>query len=505
MNKAEKSTYNLTRGDVDTTKACHAPFVSMNFDQYGNISVCCFNKSHRLGQFPKDSISTAWNSLNKTELQASMARFDLSKGCKNCSQQIKSGNFKNSLAQNFDQFAKFKNKVQKLRNHIFNTPYKHSEWPQLMEFELTNTCNLECVMCSGKFSSLIRKNQENLPPLHDPYDESFFNQLRPFISTLKEARFLGGEPFLIDSYWKIWDIILEINPEISISITTNATVLNNRVIKILDELKPNLTLSIDSLRKETYEKIRKNARFDHVLENINFFINWGRQSRRSVSIAVCPMTLNWEEIPDIVEFCNESNIEISFNTVIFPVKFSLHHLSTEELSLIINKYQTHNWRKYQTQIESHNLSVFKNLIDSLQYYANDKFSKIDPLIDFLEEGSESEIQKSINIIISAQLDKNLILIEKAFVNDPELLVAGYMSLSKSLMQNDNGIESNQKIELLEQNVKSRFSSHQKLQLLCTSPIHVIETFKNLSLSQVNDYLLSENKLNVWLSKNTQLQ
>src|SRR5205814_4784152 len=104
--------------------------------------------------------------------------------------------------------------------------YPHNpERPRIMEFCLENTCNLACVMCNSLLSSSIRKN-EHLPPLKKQYDEHFADQLIPYIPYLKEAIFSGGEPFLIPLYYKIWEQMLDINPDITICVVTNGSTLN---------------------------------------------------------------------------------------------------------------------------------------------------------------------------------------------------------------------------------------------------------------------------------------
>jgi MoaA/NifB/PqqE/SkfB family radical SAM enzyme len=75
----------------------------------------------------------------------------------------------------------------------------------MMELEIENTCNLECVMCIGELSSAIRKNRDKLPPIKSPYNEAFVEQLEEFIPHLKELRFNGGEPFLINSVFRIFE------------------------------------------------------------------------------------------------------------------------------------------------------------------------------------------------------------------------------------------------------------------------------------------------------------
>src|SRR5690606_6216470 len=86
---------------------------------------------------------------------------------------------------------------------LYDYNYEVQEYPAVMEFELSNKCNLECVMCKGELSSTIRKQRDKLPPLNTPYDSTFVEQLKEFIPHLKEAKFLGGEPFLIDIYYEI--------------------------------------------------------------------------------------------------------------------------------------------------------------------------------------------------------------------------------------------------------------------------------------------------------------
>jgi MoaA/NifB/PqqE/SkfB family radical SAM enzyme len=61
---------------------------------------------------------------------------------------------------------------------------KHSgRYPSMLELELNNTCNLECVMCIGELSSSIRKNREKLPAIRSPYDEAFVEPTRRVYSS----------------------------------------------------------------------------------------------------------------------------------------------------------------------------------------------------------------------------------------------------------------------------------------------------------------------------------
>lgn len=315
---------------------CQAPFANLNFDQYGNAKVCCYNNTHVLGKVPLQSLEDIWFGEKAEQLREYMKEPDLSHGCELCAFQVNRRNFSNSRVLGFDHYVRSKLPIGKWLEK--RAPkVRH---PQCIEFELENTCNLECVMCNGKFSSLIRKNRENLPPLESPYGKEFLTQLETFIPHLTEAKFLGGEPFLIPIYYQIWEKILEQKPNIRVSITTNGTVNTKKVRQYLELLKPNLIISIDSIVKETYLKIRKNANFDKVMENVSFFHELTKKWGRELTFAVCPMTLNFSEMPELIRYCDERKIRVYFNTVESPHELSLSRIGAKELSKVRTEFES---------------------------------------------------------------------------------------------------------------------------------------------------------------------
>lgn len=326
--------YNKSRINSNKPAICLAPSSSMNFEQGGAVTACCYNRQHTFGTYPKESLYNMWFGKAAQHLRNAMTENDLSQGCYLCEQQIVLGNYANTLAKGFDVYDQKKDAQSWFKWDFWRQKTEES-YPKVLEFELDNTCNLECKMCSGKFSSLIRKNREKLPPLENVYDDQFVDQLDQFLPHIKEAKFLGGEPFLIPIYWKIWDRILQINPSIKVHITTNGTILSSRIKNLLSRLKPNLIISIDSMTKDNYEHIRENANFDMVWRNVEYFLDYTRSHDKDFSFAVCPMTLNWQEMPSILDYCNKNNIGLYFNTVTYPLKYSLHELHPTKLNEVI--------------------------------------------------------------------------------------------------------------------------------------------------------------------------
>ena len=278
---------------------CCAPYTSLNFDSTGNVNVCCYNRQHVLGRYPERTIREMWNSTERKDLIKALSKLDFTKGCELCYKGILTLN-KNILIKKFNIG----------RAHINN------DMPTNMDFEFGTICNYECIMCGGKWSSSIRKNREKLPPLTASYDEAFVEQLKEFIPHLLTANFLGGEPFLTPLYYKIWDCMAELNPQLQILITSNGSIFNKRIENLFTRL-PNMRilLSIDSLTETTYNFIRKNGNFASVSQTIDKLI----QMNRLHSLLFCPMIQNIYETHKIVDFCYKNKLTLYINTVYGPL------------------------------------------------------------------------------------------------------------------------------------------------------------------------------------------
>jgi len=340
------NSYNLTRKVPASSPPCLAPWTSVNFNIDGYANVCCLNKKTSVS-VANNSIDDIWKSEAFNLLRENVSQNKLQHDCSVCHDQIHSKNFSGVKAVNYDSFY----------------PY-NPERPKIMEFCLENTCNLACVMCNSLLSSSIRKN-ENLPPLKKQYDEKFVTELEPYIPFLKEAVFSGGEPFLIPIYFKIWEKMLAINPEIIISVVTNGTTLNDKIKAMMERGRFRINVSIDSVHKETYELIRRNSNFEIVMENFEWFREYGNRKNLPVNIPVCPLTVNWSRIPEVVRFANEKNVSINFVYVDRPFTLALTYSKPEYLQTIIEQY---NLEKFDTTSprSDDNIKRFKGLIDDIE-------------------------------------------------------------------------------------------------------------------------------------------
>lgn len=338
ITKSQVEQYNKNRLTGADKVFCYAPFNSLYFGNNGNVTACCYNRSYLLGSYPNNSINAIWFGDMANKLRQSITDYNLHDGCGMCQLQIDAGNYENVMAAQYDY-----------------SKAKKATYPTRIDFELSNTCNLECIMCNGDLSSSIRKNRENRPAMHEVYDDAFLEQLKEYIPHLKVANFLGGEPFLINIYYKIWELITNLNPNCIIRLQTNGTVLNEKVKNALKNTHFNLGISIDSIYKKPYELIRKNAHFEKSMENIDYFLKYAKMNKSLVTFSFCPIKQNIDEIHEWLKFATDRGALIYFNTVLEPLGDSLWSLSHRELSALIDKLK-------QQEIPTGSLTALKNKI-----------------------------------------------------------------------------------------------------------------------------------------------
>ena len=308
--------YNACRPSGPQPVLCYAPFRNLFFNPDGRVIACSYQRNFTLGTYPEQRLREIWNGRPLKTLRKYILKNDLSLSCYVCQNYLESGRYDGVRASMYDEMPNAGN------------------YPSVMEFNIDNTCNLECVMCIGELSSKVRQNREKKAPLRSPYDNAFVEQLTEFIPHLTETKFYGGEPFLIPLYYDIWEKIIALNPRCRITIQTNATVMNDKVRNLLGRANVHINVSLDAVTPHVYESIRKGARYETVQENLRYFAGSCRKNNRFFGITAQIMQHNWKELPLLVDFCNAMDIPLYLGTVWFPLTASLWNLDPERLSQI---------------------------------------------------------------------------------------------------------------------------------------------------------------------------
>jgi MoaA/NifB/PqqE/SkfB family radical SAM enzyme len=324
-------TWDGTRPNPALPTVCAAPSVMMDFDPYGNVLACCANVLYPLGNVRRSSLSEIWRGERAGKLRAALRRGDLGYGCGNC---------RHRLLFHGGEVAR------DVYDDYVPTPVPTAledgdplDLPAILGFSLHNTCNLECIMCGADSSSRIRRRRSSLAPLPHAYGEEFFEQLDPYLDACRWADFRGGEPFLVPEHFTVWDRLAAVNPTCPVSVTTNATVWNERVEQVLDTFDTSVVLSFDGVSRRTFERVRSGADFDTVIANLDRFQAYCRDRGTQLQLSYCLLQQNWFEFADVLRFAESRSLSTSVHTVLEP-GFGVQRLDTAELARVVAQLES---------------------------------------------------------------------------------------------------------------------------------------------------------------------
>jgi MoaA/NifB/PqqE/SkfB family radical SAM enzyme len=306
--------------DKAVRSMCYAPHTNIFFGMNGQARACCWNWAQPIGNVQTDTMDEIWAGAKAALLRRKLEADDFSAGCFFCDRQTADGWTERAVMRTFDQFP---------------VAAADPQWPQRMEFSISNSCNLECVMCTGTFSSAIRAHREKLPPAQCLYSREFIDSLKKYLPHLKRAKFLGGEPFLITEYYHIWDMMVEVAPHVPCHITTNGTLLTRRVEHYMEKLNFAFAVSLDGATKKTVESIRVNADFDVQMANLKRFKEYTSERKTDLSITFCFMRQNWHEFGAFCLLADEWDCNVGINTVSKPVEMAVNNLPLAELREVV--------------------------------------------------------------------------------------------------------------------------------------------------------------------------
>ena len=309
-------------GHPDARSVCAVPSASFRVLPNGQMDACCINEKVWLGHYPTTTLHEAWAHPQLRRLRERLARGDFGLGCGSCGAAYRRGERHLTHAESFDRF-------------LDDPP---SPYPRVLEFSLSNRCNLACVMCSGDVSSRIRAEREHLPPLHSPYDDAFFDELEHFLPHLESAFFAGGEPFLSPLNDRVWDAMLRLDAVPRIGITTNGTVVGERVERYLRSLRMDVSVSIDGTTAATNEAIRIGVDHEQVREHLDWFRRVTASYGGTVRVNFALQQQNWTELADLLVDAESRDIDVWLSIVRFPLDRSLLALPRSELARIDSEW-----------------------------------------------------------------------------------------------------------------------------------------------------------------------
>jgi MoaA/NifB/PqqE/SkfB family radical SAM enzyme len=167
-------------------------------------------------------------------------------------------------------------------------------FPRFFEIETVNTCNARCPMCT------IEEWTRNAPTMKDALFEKIASEICDHAGTVRRVSlYRDGEP-LLDKKLPKRIARLKDGGVKQLAISTNVSLLDERRSKDLLEAGLDLIiLSIDSLDKDVFEKIRVRLVHEEVMANAERFIALRNKIRpqTQVWVRMIRQESNYEEWP----------------------------------------------------------------------------------------------------------------------------------------------------------------------------------------------------------------
>jgi len=178
--------------------------------------------------------------------------------------------------------------------------------PLTLRVILTNHCNINCIMCN--ISS--QKDKFTIP-----YE--VINNIIDFFPYLERLDWQGGEVFLVEYFEELLQKT-SLYPNIYQTLQTNGLLLDKKWAALLAEYNVAVLFSIDSTTKGAYERIRRGAKFEDLLENISS-LNEYREKYSSTArkiLSVCVMRANYLKLEEFIDFAIKYNFDqVTFGAI----------------------------------------------------------------------------------------------------------------------------------------------------------------------------------------------
>jgi radical SAM protein with 4Fe4S-binding SPASM domain len=352
--------------DKPFNSLCYAPDLQLSFSPNGDATACCISRSNVLGNVRTERLDDIWHGQRLRKFREMLRGYVFPPGCESCKWSLEAGNYLGHPIRRYD-FAKFR------RDGI--AVEESERWPAKLEFALSNKCNLGCIMCDGKFSSVLRA-KEGLPPLRPAYGDDFFEDLARYLPHARTLAFLGGEPFLQKECYRIWEMLIDMDVAIPCHVTTNGSIYDDRVERLLQNLPFDFSISIDGVTKETVESIRVNIKYETLMENVRRFNAYvrGRSDRHAnkrhpfLELNFCVMRQNWYQLADFFLLAEDMGAKVWAVLVNYPSECSLFSLPPEDFRRILTTLQ-----RQTSMLEGkfgHNKDVWMGLVTELTRHAD---------------------------------------------------------------------------------------------------------------------------------------
>jgi len=174
-------------------------------------------------------------------------------------------------------------------------------YPRRLVFELTNACNLNCVMCG--------RNAADFKPTM--FDMDVFRSFEPLMDMVEEVTLMGwGEPTIHPHFNEMLEIINKHSARKYFC--SNGMNLGNIKDAIFDCQVDVFAVSLDGATDETNGRIRRGSKIEQITADLKEIVQIKKERGLKypwINFVFCAMRSNIEELPDLVRLAAQIGIE----------------------------------------------------------------------------------------------------------------------------------------------------------------------------------------------------
>lgn len=324
---------------------CLAPWVHSTVTVDAKLRPCCVSSQAILTSTYDDYVNW-WNGAEMASLRKDLVNGVQNINCQTCWKSEALG--KESLRQSYNKLFRSHADFDRLRHSIGHNDFQNIPLPTTWELDIGNLCNLKCIMCDpirsnkildevldnlSRFKDFPLINQQAKSVVQQNWIETdsgthFFDLIRPQMKWLKIQ---GGEALTVKG---IRDFIESLdNENITLSITTNGTVLDQRLLTALSKFKKvEISISVEAIGDandvirygSNWETIKKNIKLLNQLPNISVQLNHVLQNTSVLFL------------PHVLEFAEQNGLHLCLLPLTLPSYLSLSSIPLHHVDKLIH-------------------------------------------------------------------------------------------------------------------------------------------------------------------------
>jgi radical SAM protein with 4Fe4S-binding SPASM domain len=184
----------------------------------------------------------------------------------------------------------------RLEEDLWAGRLEYASRPALLDLQLSNFCNMSCIMCWDGANPALRKMSPALV-------ETLEREALPHATSIEP--FVGSEPLVVT-----WDLARDLARRhgLELDLVTNLQFLDEKKFHELEPHVSYIRFSIDSHLRDVYERIRLRSRPDLVFKNLPLAAKLCREHGIEAQVNVVFMVENAAYLDETVAFMADAGI-----------------------------------------------------------------------------------------------------------------------------------------------------------------------------------------------------